>query len=51
VGNPHVDNGFKNLSIASFGSGKISAFKKVMIIYGPNNHIPILLMGQKDIFQ
>jgi hypothetical protein len=47
VGNPHVDNGLKNLSIASFGSGKIVVFKKVRTFAGPNNHIPIPLMVLK----
>jgi len=47
VGNPHVDNGLKNLSIASFGSGKIEVSKKVRIFFGLYNHIPIPLMVLK----
>jgi len=47
VGNPHVDNELKNLSIASFGSGKIYVFKKVRTFAAPYNHIPIPLMVLK----
>jgi hypothetical protein len=49
VGNPHVDNGLKNLSIASFGSGKILVFKIVRILTEQNNYIPIPLMVMKKL--